>query len=279
MEIGLITDSLGGLSLEEALGVAQRAGLASVEIATGNWSEGPHCDLQALVGSSQARDDLLKTVADYGLRLSALCANGNQLHPVSGQQQDKVVRDTIEVAGRMGVPTVVLMSGLPGGGPDDKVPNWVTTAWPPENLAVLDYQWSQVAVPYWRDLADVARAAGVRLAVEACGGQLVHSVGTLTRLIDAVGSDVVGANLDPSHLMWMGADIPSVIRALAGSIFHVHAKDVRVNRWIADRDGLLDTTAHADTANRAWNYVTRSGATCGAGVLGRFRLQPAIGGI
>ena len=49
--------------------------------------------------------------------------------------------------------------------------------------------------------------------------------------------DVVGANLDPSHLMWMGADIPTVIRTLGDAIFHVHAKDIRINDWIAARDG------------------------------------------
>jgi sugar phosphate isomerase/epimerase len=255
MRIGLITDSLSNLPLGAALDVAQRCRLDSVELATGNWSNAPHVDLAALAQSEEARAELAAQVADHDLTISALCANGNQLHPTSGAEQDRVVRDTIAVAGAMGVPTVVLMSGLPGAR-GDSAPNWVTTAWPPENLAILDYQWSEVAIPYWRDLADRARDAGVRLAVEACGGQLVHNVSTLQRLIEAAGDDVVGANLDPSHLMWMGADIPTVIRSLAGNIFHVHAKDVRINRWRADRDGLLDTVAHTEPLERAWNYVT-----------------------
>jgi sugar phosphate isomerase/epimerase len=68
--------------------------------------------------------------------------------------------------------------------------------------------------------------------------------------------DVVGANLDPSHLMWMGADIPTVIRTLGEAIFHVHAKDIRVNDWISARDGLLDTVPITEPGARAWNYVT-----------------------
>ncbi len=256
MKIGLITDSLGRLSFDEALDVAQRFGLSSVEIATGNWSEAPHVDLAALVASGDARAHFVEKVAARGLTISAFCANGNQLHPVSGAVQDQVVRDTITLASDVGVPTVVLMSGLPAAGPGDRVPNWVTTAWPPENLAALEYQWSDVALPYWTELAAFARDRNVKLAVEACGGQLVYNTDTLHRLIDAAGADVVGANLDPSHLMWMGADIPSVIRALGDSIFHVHAKDVRINGWVSARNGILDTVAHTLPGSRAWNYVT-----------------------
>jgi sugar phosphate isomerase/epimerase len=255
MKIGLLTDSVSHLPFERALDVAQQLGLSSVEVATGNWSEAPHADLDALVSSEQARAEFAGKVSSRGLTISALCANGNQLHPTTGKEHDKVVNDTISVASALGIPTVVLMSGLPGA-KGDSTPNWITTAWPPENLAVLDYQWTEIAIPYWKNLAAFARDKGVRLAVEACGGQLVHNVSTMQRLIEATGADVVGANLDPSHLMWMGADIPAVIRALGEHIFHVHAKDVRINRWVADNDGLLDTVAHTRPGLRAWNYVT-----------------------
>lgn len=255
MEIGFITDGLGRLPLPEVLDVVAAAGLTSVEIATGNWSEAPHADLAALTGSAGAREELLGSVTSRGLTLSALNANGNQLHPTDGPRQDGVLRDTIRLASALGVPTVVCMSGLPGA-PGDSAPNWITTSWPPENVAIHRYQWEEVAIPYWRDLTAFAREHGVRLAVEACGGQLVHTVSGLHRLIEATDADVVGVNLDPSHLMWMGADIPTVIGALAGSIFHVHAKDVRVDRAIAARDGLLDPTPIDRAQERSWNYVT-----------------------
>ncbi len=255
MKIGLITDSVGHLSFESALDLAKEHGLSSVEVATGNWSEAPHADLPTLVSSADARADFAEKISSRGLALSALCANGNQLHPVEGAQHDKVVRDTIELASYLGVPTVVLMSGL-SGARGDSTPNWITTSWPPETLKVLDYQWNEVAIPYWKELAALARDKGVRLAIEACGGQLVYSVSSMFRLLDAVGDDVVGANLDPSHLMWMGADIPTVIRALGPAIYHVHAKDIRVNRPQANRDGLLDTVPIERAGDRAWNYVT-----------------------
>jgi len=255
MKIGLITDSLGHLSFEDALDVAQRLGLDSVEVATGNWSEAPHVDLAAVLASEGARQEFAGKVMDRGLSLSALNANGNQLHPASGPAHDKVLRDTIDLASALGVPTVVCMSGLPAGR-GDSVPNWITSSWPPENLEVLAYQWDEVAIPYWRELAGFARDRGVRLAIEACFNQLVYNPSTLLRLVDAAGDDVIGANLDPSHLMAMGAEVPAVIRALGSSIFHVHAKDTRIDPVVTARDGLL-TSHPMERANlRSWNYVT-----------------------
>jgi hypothetical protein len=101
----------------------------------------------------------------------------------------------------------------------------------------------------------LARAVGPRASVrEGVGGQLVYSTSSMLRLIEATGGDIVGANLDPSHLMWMGADIPTVIRTLGDAIFHVYAKDIRINDWISARDGLLDTVPITEPGSRAWNY-------------------------
>jgi sugar phosphate isomerase/epimerase len=255
MKLGLITDSVGTLTLEEALDLAASVGLDTVEIATGNWSEAPHVDLEDLVANSASKRRLATLVESRGLTLSAFTANGNQLHPVTGAQQDRVVRSTIDLASDLGVPTVVLMSGLPAA-KGDTTPNWITTSWPPETLEVLDYQWNEVAIPYWVELAQFARSRGVRLAVEMCGAQLVFNVATMLALREAAGPDVVGANLDPSHLMWMGADILTVVRALGPAIFHVHAKDVRIERHHADVNGLLDTLPPTKASDRAWNYVT-----------------------
>src|SRR6185312_15046388 len=104
MKIGLITDSVSHLSFDDALDVAQRLGLSSVEVATGNWSEAPHADLDALVSSREARSEFIGKISSRDLTLSALTANGNQLHPTSGKEQDQVVHDTIEVASALEVP-------------------------------------------------------------------------------------------------------------------------------------------------------------------------------
>ncbi|WP_347038556.1 hypothetical protein AAHB37_19060 [Glutamicibacter halophytocola] len=92
MEIGLITDSLSSRSFDEVLGVAADLDLSSIELPTGNWSEAPHLDLDALLDSEAERLAYLGKIAQAGLRVSALNANGNQLHPVSGPEQDLVLR-------------------------------------------------------------------------------------------------------------------------------------------------------------------------------------------
>jgi hypothetical protein len=73
----------------------------------------------------------------------------------------------------------------------------------------------------------------------------------VVRLIEATGGDIVGAKLDPSHLMSMGADIPTVIRTLGDAIFHVHAKGIHINDWISARDRLLDTVFITELHSRA----------------------------
>lgn len=156
------------------------------------------------------------------LRISALNANGNQLHPQIGPEVDAVVHRAVELASLLDVPTVVLMSGLPAGAPGD-TPNWITTSWP-RKQTILDYQWNEVAIPYWKKLSAFGKERGVRFAVEMHGAQLVYNAETLLRLRDAVGENV-DANLDPSHPMWMGADPRIVARTLSGAIHNVHAKD------------------------------------------------------
>lgn len=255
MQIALLTDSLGHLSFDDALDAAAELGIRHVEFATGGWSEAPHLNLRELLDDASARDRFLGQLRDRDLTIVALNANGNQLHPVIGAEVDAVVRGTVELAVLLGVPTVVLMSGLPGGAPGDRTPNWITSSWPPETQDILAYQWDEIALPYWRDLAAFGVERGVRFAVEMHGQQLVYNAATLLRLREAVG-DVVGANLDPSHPMWMGVDPRSMTRALDGAIHHVHVKDVRVMPEAAAVHGMLDTLPPDRARDRAWNYVT-----------------------
>jgi sugar phosphate isomerase/epimerase len=255
MKIGLNTDSLGALSIDDMLDLAGELGIETVEFPTGAWSPAPHVALDRLLESDAARRELLARVEDRGLAISALTCNGNQLDPVSGGAHDAVTRKTIALAPLLGVDRIVLMSGCPGG-PGDRWANWITVAWPPETAEVLRYQWDEVVIPYWRDLVSYAGGHGVeKLCIEMHGQQVVYSVPTLLRLREAVGPQV-GANYDPSHLMWMGADPIAAIDALGDAIFHVHAKDTRLE---SDRLALasrIETTPNDQPQDRSWNYVT-----------------------
>ncbi|MDF3313113.1 sugar phosphate isomerase/epimerase [Rhodococcus sp. T2V] len=255
MQVGLLTDSLSTLTRAEALDTAAELGIETVEIGLGGphggWSPAPHADLAELLGDPGARAGLQRDITSRGLRLEALNAAGNPLHPVNGAADDHILRSALQLAEEFEIDTVVAMSGLPAA-PGDRFPAWITTVWPPENLELLDHQWS-VAVDYWGRIADEARRRGVRLAIEMHANQLVYSVPGLLRLREAVG-DTLGANFDPSHLMWMGADPIAAIGALTGAIHHVHAKDTRIEdrAAVASR---LETTPNERTGERAWNYV------------------------
>lgn len=256
MQIGMVTDSLGALSFEQVLDAAAGLGLDCVEFATGNWSAAPHIDIDALLASKPARDRFTAAVKDRNLAISALTCNGNSLHPgESGKAHDSVIRKSIELAPQIGVDRIVLMSGCPGA-PGDSHPNWITVAWPPEATEILAWQWNEVLIPYWRDLVAFARDHGVNhLCLEMHGGQNVYNVATLLRLREACG-ETVGANFDPSHLMWMGADPVAAIEALGPAIFHVHAKDTRIDPRNVALNSRLETRPNAEARERSWNYVT-----------------------
>jgi sugar phosphate isomerase/epimerase len=255
MKIGMVTDSLGDLGVDAVLDAAADLGVDCIEFATGNWSSAPHIDVDSLLADAEARDAFLGKIRARGLSISALNCNGNSLHPgPSGGEHDAVVRKTIELAPLLDVDRIVMMSGCPGA-PGDKHPNWITVAWPPETAEILQWQWDEVLIPYWRELVAFTNGKGIRhLCLEMHGQQNVYNVETLMRLRDAVG-DTVGANFDPSHLMWMGADPIAAIEALGPAIYHVHAKDTRIERPAAV-NSRIETKAGGGAGERSWNYVT-----------------------
>ena len=104
----------------------------------------------------------------------------------------------------------------------------------------------------------MAQDCGIeKIALENHGMQLVYNPETCLRLREAVGSDLIGMNLDPSHLFWMGGDPMEAARVLgeAGALYHVHGKDSRMERRLIGPNGVLDTKGIDDFAKRSWNYV------------------------
>ena len=228
MKLGIVSDSLGGLAFDAVLDHAVRLGVSGVEVNTGGWSTAPHFDLTAMRSSAQARKAFLRAFEVRGLEVISLNANGNPLHPTE-REQGECLKNTIRVAGELGIKTVCAMSGLPAGREGDMMPNWVVSSWPPETQAILQYQWEEKIFPFWTELVALASGCGVeRIALELHGNQCVYNVPTLLKLRQRVGP-VVGANLDPSHLFWMGADPLIAAEALGGAVYHVHAKDTFLN--------------------------------------------------
>ncbi len=238
----------------EMLDFCAAQGVDAVEIGTGNWSAAPHMDLDLLLSSETARTSWLDQQRRRGISLCALNCSGN---PLAYAQDREVTEKTFLLAEKLGVEKIVMMSGLPAGCPGDRTPVWITTSWPPETQQILDYQWNEVAIPAWQALVRMAENCGIRqIALENHGMQLVYNPETLLRLRDAVGP-MVGMNLDPSHLFWMGGDPIEAARVLgdAGALYHIHGKDSRPERRMWGPNGMLDTKPIDDFRRRSWNYV------------------------
>ena len=255
MKLGFVSDSLGGMSFTDMLDNAQRMGVSGVEVNTCGWSTAPHCDMQQLLSSASTRSEFVNAFDARGLEIISLNANGNPLHPTDPLQGEGL-KNTLRLAGELGIKTVCTMSGLPAGSATDTMPNWVVSSWPPETQDILRYQWQEKLIPFWTDIAAMAQSYGVeRIALELHGNQCVYNVPSLLKLRDEIGP-VIGANLDPSHLFWMGADPLVAAEALGGAIYHVHAKDTMLNGPVQATTSLLENGSLMDIPARSWSYIT-----------------------
>ncbi|MEJ2758316.1 MAG: sugar phosphate isomerase/epimerase [Anaerolineales bacterium] len=257
MKLGVLTVLFQDRPLESVLDLLSGMGVEAVELGTGAYPGNAHCDPDVLLKDASARKKLLDSVKQRGMIISALSCHGNPLHPNKdfASNSDEVYRKTVQLASELEVPVVNLFSGCPGDSENAKFPNWVTCAWPPDFTEVLDWQWNEKVIPYWREAGAFAEKAGVKLGFEMHPGFVVYNPETLLRLREAVGP-VIGANYDPSHLYWQGIDPVASIRALAGAIHHVHAKDSYVDPQNVAVNGVLDTKPYSDMLNRSWSFRT-----------------------
>jgi len=257
MKIGVFTALFGQQPLEQALDYIAASGVEAVEIGTGNYPGDPHCKAKALLESAAKRKDFLKAIAGRGLMLSALSCHGNPLHPNTrlAKTNHEVHRVTVQLAQKLGVERVINFSGCPGDSERAKYPNWVTCPWPPDFTEVVQWQWKEKVIPYWKEEAGYAKRHGVKICLEMHPGFVVYNPETMLRLRDACG-DSIGANFDPSHLFWQGIDPTAAIRMLRDCIYHVHAKDTHIYDWNTRVNGVLDTKPYSDEKNRSWIFRT-----------------------
>ena len=256
MKLGVLTNLFGKMSLEEALTKFEALGIEAAEIGCGGYPGKAHCDPKILLNDQKALDEFKATLARHHIELSNLSAHGNPVHPdkkIAKAFHDDFI-DAVLLAEKLGVDTVVTFSGCPGGSPEDKTPNWATCAWPEDFRAVLKYQWDEVLIPYWKKTAEFARNHGVtKIAFEMHPGFCVYNPETMLRIREAVG-ETLGANFDPSHLIWQGIDPVAAIRALEGAIYHFHAKDTKLDKYNVAKFGVLDTKRYQDEAHRSWIF-------------------------
>ncbi len=258
MELSVMSPVLNQMGLEEALAYLHSLGVDSMEIGAGGYPGMAHLDPKEYLGHPEKVEQLKALLKKYDMKFSAFACHGNPVHPnkeIAKKFHDEFV-DAMRLAVQFGVDTIIGFSGCPGDCEASQNPNWVTCAWPNEYLDILDWQWNQVLIPYWKETAALAKEIGIRkIAFEMHPGFCVYNPSTLLRLREAVG-DIIGANFDPSHLFWQGIDPCEAIKLLGGAIYHFHAKDTKIDAANTAKIGVLDTQPYGDILNRAWVFRT-----------------------
>lgn len=233
MKLGLLTAPFPGSSLGDVADWSAANGFEMLEVCCWPSDEGVtrryggicHVDVDDL-GDDEAQD-IVGRLEAKGLSISGLGYYPNPLHP--DDEHRKAVGDHLKkviiAAGKMGVPVVNTFIGADASKTQSE--NW------------------ESAKDIWPEWVSLAKDHNVKIAIENCpmifsndewpsGHNLAYSPAMWRTMFEEFG-DTVGLNLDPSHLIWQMIDIPGVIDEFGGRIYHVHAKDLEI-----DREGLFD---------------------------------------
>ena len=257
MKLSVFAVLLADKSLDEACKYLADSGVQAVEIGCGGFPGKAHCNPEELLKDDKKIAEFKNTIEKHGLEIAALSTHGNAVHPdpaVAKVFHDDFV-NTVLLAEKLGIDRVITFSGCPGGSPEDKTPNWVTCPWPDDFSHIVEYQWNEVLVPYWKKMTAFAAEHGIKkIAFEMHPGFCVYNPETLMKLRNLVGSDLIGANFDPSHLFWQGIDPVYAIRYLGKAIYFFHAKDTKIDEINTKTHGVLDTKHYGDEIHRSWIF-------------------------
>ncbi|TFD99891.1 sugar phosphate isomerase/epimerase [Jeotgalibacillus sp. R-1-5s-1] len=257
MKLGVFTVLFAQKSFEDMLDYVAESGLDAVEIGTGGYPGNNHCPIDELLEDEGKRKEYLEKVTSRGLTISAFSCHGNPVSPDAAfaKESDEALRKTIRLAQLLNVPVVNTFSGTPGADAEAKHPNWPVAPWPNEYGDILKWQWEHKLIPYWKEIAEIAKEADVKIGLELHGGFSVHTPYTMLKLREAT-NEYIGANLDPSHLWWQGIDPVGAIKILgkAGAIHHFHAKDTYIDQDNVNMYGLTDMQTYDNIQTRAWSF-------------------------
>jgi sugar phosphate isomerase/epimerase len=250
LPIGVFDPVYADLSMDEMLDRVSALGLEAMEIGTGGYPGSKHCPVDELLADPAKLIAWQKKFSDKNIRVATLSCHGNPVHPdpKHAAQDAESFRKTVLLAEKLDVKVIVGFSGCPGGSPSDAQPNWITYRWPPEYNEMLQWQWKEKVVPYWKGAAKYAREHGIhRLAFEMHPNFVVYNPRTLLKLREAVGEEI-GANCDLSHLFWQGCDPVEVIHFLGkqGIIYHAHMKDTVLYPENLAKYGILNFAFEKD---------------------------------
>lgn len=260
MKLGVFSPVLAAMPFRDMVEYLSSLGVQQLEMGAGGYPGKAHFDPEVLLADESKIDEIKNILKDNNMSIAAISCHGNPVHPNKeiAQQFHKDFENAVLLAEKLGVTTMVGFSGCPGDSATSTLPNWVTCSWPNDYGEVLKYQWDEVLIPYWKKEAEFCKAHGItKIAFEMHPGFCVYNTSSLLKLREAVG-DIIGANVDPSHLLWQGMDPVEVIKVLGkeNAIHHFHAKDTKIDKANTSVNGVLDVGSYANIIDRSWVFRT-----------------------
>lgn len=237
MQLGFVSAILPDEPLEAVFAVAAELGYDCVELmcwppgkATRRYAGVTHLDVEDF--SPQRATEVRDLAASHGVQISALGYYPNPLSPDPEQAERAVehLRKLIAAAALLDIRRITTFVGR-------------------DSAKTVEDNWPQF-LQTWTPLIRLAQEHGVKVGIENCpmlftadewpgGNNLAHSPAIWRKMFDAIDSDCFGLNYDPSHLVFQQMDYLAPLREFADRIFHVHAKDVRVDQHRLDQVGIL----------------------------------------
>lgn len=237
MQLGYVTAILPEANLQQVFQTAAEIGYDCVEVmcwplgkATRRYAGITHIDVHSLDDATV--ESIATLQQDSGVAISGLGYYPNALSPDHNEAELAVehIRAVIVAARRLGIGTMNTFIGR----------DWTKN---------VDDNWPRF-LETWKPIIELAEQHDVRVGIENCpmyftddewpaGKNLAHSPAIWQRMFDDIPSDHFGLNYDPSHLVFQHVDYLAPLAEFADKLFHVHAKDVRVDRARLDRVGVL----------------------------------------
>jgi len=239
MKLGFVSAILPDLSLEEVLEFAAQTGYECVEImcwpvskAERRYAGVTHIDVTQF---DERQAESVRTLCQrYGVSISGLGYYPNPLSPNREESEACIahIRRVIEAAALLGVRQMNTFVGR----------DWTKS---------VDENWPRF-LDVWGPIIEWAEKHQVRVGIENCpmaftrdewpgGKNLASTPAVWRRMFQAIPSPYFGLNFDPSHFIWQFMDYLKPLREFSNRLFHVHAKDVRIDRHRLDDVGIMAT--------------------------------------
>ncbi len=237
MQLGFVSAILPDLGLEAVLAEAAQIGYDCVEVMC--WPKGKaerryagvtHIDVTDFTAADAAEVHALTD--KYKVNISALGYYPNPLDPDEKAAAVYIshIKKVIDAAQTLGLSTINTFVGR-------------------DFRLSVDDNWPRF-LKVWTDIITYAESKGIRVGIENCpmlftydewpgGKNLATTPSIWRRMFSEIDSDSFGLNYDPSHMIWQHMDYLAPIRDFAHKFFHVHAKDVRVDRHLLNEVGIM----------------------------------------